>query len=431
LGLPAHAVDAYEVAAADAAAASAAAAARAATPNVGKFNAAAGGSDGAGTAPIAATAPAIAAPPNAAAPAIRADAADSKFIAQAAAPSEAASALSTDADNAHKTEHMHVLRSNSLDFSHPHAPPPSPPLPEPLTPTEATATPGAIHRADTPVDASPETGNPADIRAAVAPAEATAATAAVPAEAPAGAQVATGSTENLGARIAALGGRARRLVDKKPNAVVVVGGSDGSGTRSVVALLEKLGVFMVVDDRGTNDVHAAEMGGWPPVVSGFLKADAVVVMEEASAFVSRSLLSNHRHQDVHAMHTVGTFLEMLEEYWKTRNRRVLSSADICIICIPAPFCLSEVSLVGSCSSATFYSCYCPVPSLGEPCARCSQRGRLRGGQVATQRARRHARKAGEVHQFNGQAGGLGQTARGEEGRRGASFWACKRSCLRL
>jgi hypothetical protein len=47
---------------------------------------------------------------------------------------------------------------------------------------------------------------------------------------------------------------------------VVVGGSDGSGTRSVVALLEKLGVFMVVDDRGTNDVHGAEMGGWPPVV---------------------------------------------------------------------------------------------------------------------------------------------------------------------
>jgi len=327
--LPAHAIDAYEVAAADAAAASAAGAA---TPNVGKFNAAAGGSDGTGTAPIAATAPAIAATPNAAAPAIRADAADSKFIAQAAAPSESVPALGIDADNVHKTEHMHVLRSNSLDFSHPHSPPP--PLLEPSTSTEA------IHGADTPVDASPETGTPAGIRAAVAPAEVTAATAAVPAEASADAVVATGSTENLGARIAALGGRARRLVDKKPNAVVVVGGSDGSGTRSVVALLEKLGVFMVVDDRGTNDVHAAEMGGWPPVVSG-LMADAVVVMEAASAFVSRSLLSNHRHQDVHAMHTVGTFLEMLKEYWKTRNRRVLSSADICTISVPAPFCLSS------------------------------------------------------------------------------------------
>jgi hypothetical protein len=34
-----------------------------------------------------------------------------------------------------------------------------------------------------------------------------------------------------------------------------------------VATLEKLGVYMIVDDRGTNDVHAAEMGGWPPVVS--------------------------------------------------------------------------------------------------------------------------------------------------------------------
>jgi len=47
---------------------------------------------------------------------------------------------------------------------------------------------------------------------------------------------------------------------------LIVGGSDGSGTRSVVALLEKLGVRMNVDDRGTNDVHADEMGGWPPVV---------------------------------------------------------------------------------------------------------------------------------------------------------------------
>ena len=54
--------------------------------------------------------------------------------------------------------------------------------------------------------------------------------------------------------------------------MLVVGGSDGSGTRSVVALLEKLGVFMVVDDRGTNDVHAEEMGGWPPVVRPVLEA---------------------------------------------------------------------------------------------------------------------------------------------------------------
>ncbi len=32
----------------------------------------------------------------------------------------------------------------------------------------------------------------------------------------------------------------------------------------------QLGVNMVVDDRGTNDVHADEMGGWPPVVKPVL-----------------------------------------------------------------------------------------------------------------------------------------------------------------
>jgi len=50
---------------------------------------------------------------------------------------------------------------------------------------------------------------------------------------------------------------------------LLVGGSDGSGTRSVVSLLQDLGVTMVIDDTGTNDVHGAEMfsgKGWPDVV---------------------------------------------------------------------------------------------------------------------------------------------------------------------
>ena len=56
---------------------------------------------------------------------------------------------------------------------------------------------------------------------------------------------------------------AARAPPSAPPKALAVGGSDGSGTRSVVALLEDLGVNMVVDDRGTNDVHADEMGGWP------------------------------------------------------------------------------------------------------------------------------------------------------------------------
>ena len=49
--------------------------------------------------------------------------------------------------------------------------------------------------------------------------------------------------------------------------MLLVGGTDGSGTRSVVDLLENLGVLMAVDDEGTMDVHGEEMpGGWPPIV---------------------------------------------------------------------------------------------------------------------------------------------------------------------
>lgn len=49
--------------------------------------------------------------------------------------------------------------------------------------------------------------------------------------------------------------------------VLVVGGTDGSGTRSFVDLLNDLGVPMAVDDAGTMDVHGWEMdGGWPPLV---------------------------------------------------------------------------------------------------------------------------------------------------------------------
>ena len=53
--------------------------------------------------------------------------------------------------------------------------------------------------------------------------------------------------------------------------LVVVGGTDGSGTRGAVALLERLGLPMVYDDLGSFDVHAAEIGGWPAVVDPLLR----------------------------------------------------------------------------------------------------------------------------------------------------------------
>ena len=54
--------------------------------------------------------------------------------------------------------------------------------------------------------------------------------------------------------------------------LVVVGGSDGSGTRAVVSLLQQLGVPLAIDDPVSNDVHAGEVGGWPALVHPLLQA---------------------------------------------------------------------------------------------------------------------------------------------------------------
>ena len=54
---------------------------------------------------------------------------------------------------------------------------------------------------------------------------------------------------------------------------LIVGGSDGSGTRAFVHVLEELAVPMVIDDRGTMDVHGRQIfqgQGWPALVSKVL-----------------------------------------------------------------------------------------------------------------------------------------------------------------
>lgn len=56
-----------------------------------------------------------------------------------------------------------------------------------------------------------------------------------------------------------------------PPAVLVVGGTDGSGTRRVVQLLTNLGVLIVSEDPETYDIHADLFGGWPKVVEPVLQ----------------------------------------------------------------------------------------------------------------------------------------------------------------
>ena len=63
---------------------------------------------------------------------------------------------------------------------------------------------------------------------------------------------------------------AKKSNDIKDN-VLIVGGTDGSGTRSVVQILTLLGVTMVSEDPETYDIHADLVGGWPPVVSPIIK----------------------------------------------------------------------------------------------------------------------------------------------------------------
>jgi hypothetical protein len=53
--------------------------------------------------------------------------------------------------------------------------------------------------------------------------------------------------------------------------LLLIGGSDGSGTRGVVSLLERLGVPVIVDDPVSRDIHAAEIdGGWPSLITPLL-----------------------------------------------------------------------------------------------------------------------------------------------------------------
>ncbi len=69
------------------------------------------------------------------------------------------------------------------------------------------------------------------------------------------------------------------LGSRLDNSFLVVGGTDGSGTRRVVELLTLLGVTMVSEDPATYDIHADIVGGWPPVVSPVLEHTRSVTYE--------------------------------------------------------------------------------------------------------------------------------------------------------
>jgi hypothetical protein len=83
------------------------------------------------------------------------------------------------------------------------------------------------------------------------------------------------SDVGLGFRMPGLGRRGHAFVDEfdtKP--LLLIGGSDGSGTRSFVDAIRKVGVTVIADDKDTFDVHAAPLfdgQGWPALVNLVLK----------------------------------------------------------------------------------------------------------------------------------------------------------------
>jgi len=85
--------------------------------------------------------------------------------------------------------------------------------------------------------------------------------------------------------------------------ILVVGGTDGSGTRVVVQVLQLLGVPFCVDDRESLDVHASKMGGWPMVLSRILRKtkpkqtwkQRLESMDTQTAYSTKQSLSSLMH----------------------------------------------------------------------------------------------------------------------------------------
>jgi hypothetical protein len=55
--------------------------------------------------------------------------------------------------------------------------------------------------------------------------------------------------------------------------MLIMGGTDGSGSRRVVTLLSALGCRIVSEDPETYDIHADSVGGWPTIVRPLIEVN--------------------------------------------------------------------------------------------------------------------------------------------------------------
>jgi hypothetical protein len=66
---------------------------------------------------------------------------------------------------------------------------------------------------------------------------------------------------------------AKGFLDHDQQPILIIGGSDGSGTRAFVDTLRQLGAIVVADDSVTFDVHASEFfqhQGWPGLINAVI-----------------------------------------------------------------------------------------------------------------------------------------------------------------
>lgn len=99
------------------------------------------------------------------------------------------------------------------------------------------------------------------------------------------------------------------------NSVLVVGGTDGSGTRRVVEVLTQLGVSMVSEDPETYDIHADIVGGWPRIV------DPVIAETHSLMYDPKSLSEKVRSETSKRVQIV---LEQAERDSKRPESKILA-----------------------------------------------------------------------------------------------------------
>jgi hypothetical protein len=105
-----------------------------------------------------------------------------------------------------------------------------------------------------------------------------------------------------------------------PPAILIIGGTDGSGTRAFCSALKNLGVDMVVDDIHTMDVEASQLfekRGWPGLVKFVLNET-----QGSAAYTWDDLSPKAQTVLQHEVKSFGKHLNLAHQNMKHKNKKV-------------------------------------------------------------------------------------------------------------